>query len=107
MTNGHCAQVLKLKRKGMSIRAIMDETGLGMQTVRTIMGREERTDRTSRKSLERIDGREPKAMAVRTNAMKRSRDTLPKRIEEAQARGLDRVQAPPASCSLRGATSLF
>jgi hypothetical protein len=32
------------------------------------MGREERTDRTSRKSLERIDGREAKAMAVRTNA---------------------------------------
>jgi hypothetical protein len=89
MTNGHCAQVLKLKRKGMSIRAIMDETGLGMQTVRTIMGREERTDRTSRKSLERIDGREAKAMAVRTNAMKRSRDTLPKRIEEAQAKAAE------------------
>jgi hypothetical protein len=89
VTNGHCAQVLKLKRKGMSIRAIMDETGLGMQTVRTIMGREERTDRTSRKSLERIDGREAKAMAVRTNAMKRSRDTLPKRIEEAQAKAAE------------------
>jgi hypothetical protein len=78
-----------LKRKGMSIRAIMDETGLGMQTVRTIMGREERTDRTSRKRLERIDGREAKAMAVRTNAMKRSRDTLPKRIEEAQAKAAE------------------
>ena len=78
-----------LKRKGMSIRAIMDETGLGMQTVRTIMGREERTDRTSRKSLERIDGREAKAMAVRTNAMKWRRDTLPKRIEEAQAKAAE------------------
>jgi hypothetical protein len=28
-------------------------------------------------------------MAVRTNAMKRSRDTLPKRIEEAQAKAAE------------------
>jgi chromosome segregation ATPase len=39
-------QVLKLRKEGTPLRLIVDETGLGLQTVRTIIGRESRSDRT-------------------------------------------------------------
>jgi hypothetical protein len=42
------AQVLKLHKDAVPVRLIVDETGLGRQTVRTIIGREHRTDRARR-----------------------------------------------------------
>jgi hypothetical protein len=51
-----------------------------------IIGRETRTDRTSKKRLERIDLKPVREMVTRMKARKRSRELLPKRIEEAKAR---------------------
>jgi hypothetical protein len=43
------AQVRKLHKGGMSLRGIVDETSLGLRTVRTIVEQSENRDRTSRK----------------------------------------------------------
>jgi hypothetical protein len=48
-------QVRRLRKSGASLRAIVDETGLGLQTVRTIVGRDALSDRTTMRRLERID----------------------------------------------------
>jgi hypothetical protein len=77
--------VLKLRKEGMPYRLIMDETGLGLQTIRTIIGRKERTDRTTVTRLERLGI--DKAELNRTKARKRTRDALPKRINEALDEG--------------------
>jgi hypothetical protein len=50
-----CAQVLKLRKGGMSLRIITEDMNLGLQTVRTIIGRKTRIDRTSIKQLHKID----------------------------------------------------
>jgi hypothetical protein len=73
-------QVLKLRNEGLPLRLIVDETSLGLQTVRTIIGRKERSDRTSMKRIERlgIDNTE----LIRAKARKRGRIALPKRINE-------------------------
>jgi DNA-binding CsgD family transcriptional regulator len=42
-----CRKVLKLAEAGKSLRAIMDEMNLGLQTIRTIIGRKDYSDRTS------------------------------------------------------------
>jgi hypothetical protein len=80
-----CAQVLKLKKAGRSLRNIADEMSLGLQTVRTIIGREARTDRTSVKRLERVDPQNTALAAWR--ARKRTGDALPKRIGETLQQG--------------------
>jgi hypothetical protein len=74
--------VLKLRRQGLSIRAIMDETNLGMQTVRTIIDREDKVDRATSRRLERIDAKELRKALMQARARKRTRDALPPAIEQ-------------------------
>ncbi len=77
-----CAKVLKLHAQGVPYRLIVDEVKpLSMQTVRTIIGREHRTDRTTVKRLERLGV--DKTERIRAKARARTRDALPKRINEA------------------------
>jgi hypothetical protein len=80
-----CSQVRKLKKAGRSLRVIADETNLSLQTVRTILGREAGTDRTSARRLKRIDP--DRAAALSEQARKRSRDALPRQINEALTKG--------------------
>jgi len=75
-----CARVLKLMKAGTSLRVIADETNLGLQTVRTILGRQLRTDRTSINRLQKFDPDNAALAAAR--ARKRTRDALPKCIAE-------------------------
>lgn len=98
-SEAQCAQVLKLRNDGIPLRLIVDETSLGLQTVRTIIGRKDRTDRTSVKRIERLGI--DKTELIRAKARKRSRDALPKRINEmleqgaeliAEAKGLGRAR---------------
>lgn len=84
------AQVLKLRKGGMSLRAIADEVSLGLQTVRTIVGQRDGTDRTTVKYARRIDPE--RTAAVRWRARQRTRDGLPKRINESLADGRDLVK---------------
>jgi hypothetical protein len=74
------AKVCTLRKKKMSIRDIADETNLGSQTVRTILGREAGKDRATMKRLERIDPENAKVREWR--GRKRTRDALPKKIEK-------------------------
>ena len=90
-TNAQSAQVRKLHRGRMSLRTIADETSLSLQTVRTILGRDAETDRTSIKRLERIDP--DRAEVAAWKARKRTRDALPRRIGETLKEGADLIKA--------------
>jgi hypothetical protein len=77
-SEAQAARVRKLHKAGMSLRGIVEETNLGLRTVRTIIDRPDWRDRTSRKHLERIH---PDKAAERSwLAKKQMRDALPKSI---------------------------
>jgi uncharacterized coiled-coil protein SlyX len=71
-------RVLKLRKAGQSLRAIAEETTLGLNTVRTIVDQRDQRDRTTTKHMERIrrDMGEERTWLSR----KRTRDGLPRRI---------------------------
>src|SRR5262249_38691905 len=83
------ATVRKLHRSGKSLRAIQDETNLCFQTVRTILGKDAGTDRTTVRHLQRIDPVRFKEEPWR----ERTRTALPKRINETLERGAELVKA--------------
>jgi len=94
------ASVLNLRQGQKSLRAIAEETNLGLQTVRTIIDGRDRRDRTTVKHMARveIDRASEKIMAARIRTV----NALPKRaqatIEAGQelmkrAKGLARVRA--------------
>jgi hypothetical protein len=83
------ATVRKLHRSGRSLRGIAEETNLGFQTVRTILGKDVGTDRTTVKHLQRIDPGRFKEEPWR----ERTRRSLPKRITETLERGRELVKA--------------
>jgi hypothetical protein len=77
-SDAQVVQVRALRKRGMSLRNIAEETNLGLPTVRTIVGRVDGTDRTTLKHLKRID---PDRAAQRQwQAKSQSRKALPKRI---------------------------
>jgi hypothetical protein len=84
------AEVLKLHKAGGSLRGIAEDTSLGFATVRTIVAQKDGTDRTTVKHLERIHP--DRAAAARWRARKRTRDGLPKRINETLAKGRELVK---------------
>ena len=70
--------VLKLRKRGLSLRAIADETSLSLNTVCTIIGNQTKTTRARRKRYERI---QPDKFADASwQSRSRTRDALPKRI---------------------------
>jgi hypothetical protein len=81
--------VFSLREQGVSLRGIADEVGLNLQTVRTLIGKIDGTDRTS-KRLQRIAS--DRAAAARWRARKRTRDGLPKHINETLAKGRELVK---------------
>jgi hypothetical protein len=74
--------VLKLRKAGKSLRAIAEETSLGLNTVRTIVDQRDQCDRTSLKHLERI--RRDMGEKRTWQSRKRARDSLPRRINVLQ-----------------------
>jgi hypothetical protein len=88
-----CAQVLKLRKGGMSLRIITEDMNLGLQTVRTIIGRVS-TGHPSSSCIKSIRTRQPPAArstdrpreeTVRERFMKRIADNP--RWNEAQRPG--------------------
>ena len=71
--------VLKLHKRGKSLRQIEDETSLSLRTVRTIVGRKHGTDRTSKARWQKIDI--DKHQRAHWKSQKRAGDALPKRVE--------------------------
>jgi hypothetical protein len=70
------AQVLKLRKSGTSLRGIAEETNLGLSTVRTIIGKTNGTDRTTKRQITKIDA---KQIMVTWKRQRRTGDSLPKR----------------------------
>lgn len=70
------ADVLRRHKRGESLRAIAEDTSLGFQTVRSIIGKQDGTDRTTRKHLERVASEN----TVAGKARKWTRDALPRRL---------------------------
>ena len=83
------AEVRKLHKRGVSLRGIAEETSLGVRTVRTIVEQKDGRDRTTVKHLQRIDP--DRKLEASWRARKRTRNTLPKRINETLARGRELV----------------
>jgi len=77
--------VLKMRQVGKSLRAIAEETSLGLNTVRTIVDQRDERDRTSVKHLERI--RRDMGEERTWQSRKRTRDGLPRRINALQHQG--------------------
>jgi hypothetical protein len=73
------AQVLKLRKSGTSLRDIAEETSLGLQTVRTIVGKKDGTDRTTKRHLARIANKE---INITWKRQRRTGDSLPKRAQK-------------------------
>jgi chromosome segregation ATPase len=88
------AQVLKLRNEVTPLRLIVDETGLGLQTVRTIIDREKRTDRTTvkRKRKHMPDTMDKFALASH-KARKRTFDALPKQVAKHLEAGTELMKA--------------
>jgi hypothetical protein len=84
-SDAQVAQVLKLHKAACSLRGIAEETGLGLNTVRTIVGRKTGTDRTTKRHRERIvlDRRQVASQKRR----RRTGNALPKRAQRVVEQG--------------------
>jgi hypothetical protein len=81
--------VRRLHKQGMSLRGIAEETSLGLQTVRTIVGKTSRKDRTSKREQQRIDIRREMLGWKRQH---RTGNTLPKQAQRIVGEGRDLVK---------------
>ncbi len=86
-------EVRKLRKAKASLRAIAEKTGLGLQTVRTIVGKDAGTDRTGKRANLLRKREIDRLRAAEYRAQKRARDQLPKRITETLKRGDELVKA--------------
>jgi hypothetical protein len=73
-------EVLALRKARTSLRAIVRITGLGIRTVRTVIGKADGTDRTTKRTNELRRLELNRAAMASYRARKRSRDALPKRV---------------------------
>jgi len=80
-------EVRKLRKRGSSLRVIAEQTSLGLSTVRTIVGKDAGTDRTSKRTNLLRKREIDRLRAAEYRVRKRGRDQLPKRITEILKRG--------------------
>ena len=99
-SEAQCAQVLKLRKAGKSLRGIAEETSLGLSTVRTIIAKENRSDRTTKLHRARIDPSSQPAVRA-WKRQKRIGDALPRQVTQVledggnllkEAKGLGRAK---------------
>jgi uncharacterized coiled-coil protein SlyX len=86
------ATVLKLHKQGVSLRGIVDETSLGLRTVRTIIDKRNDTDRTTRKHRERLERIDNRQQMTRWKRQKRTGDALPKQAQRVVEEGRELVK---------------
>lgn len=85
--------VRKLKKAGNSLRSIAAETGVGLRTVRTIIDKDNGTDRTAKRTNLLRRREMDRLRAARWRARKRGLDELPARISRTRKRGVELVKA--------------
>ena len=86
-------EVRKLRKAKASLRTIAEQTGLSVRTVRTIVGKDAGTDRTSKRTNHLRKREIDRLRAAEYRVRKRARDQLPKRITETLKRGEALVKA--------------
>ena len=86
-------EVRRLRKGGASLRLIAEQTALGVNTVRTIVGKNTGTDRTSKREAEKRKRMLDKLRAADWRERKRSLDQLPKRITATQRDGEELIKA--------------
>ncbi len=83
----------RLRKDGLSLRLIAAETNLGLRTVRTIVGKDAGTDRTSRREAEKRKRMLDRMRTADWRERKRSLDQLPRRIAATQRDGEELIKA--------------
>jgi hypothetical protein len=78
-SEAQCVRVLKLRKLGMSLRGIAEETNLGLATVRTIIDKQHRNDRTAKRHRARIEP--DRQRLARWKRQRRTGDSLPKQAQ--------------------------
>jgi hypothetical protein len=84
-SHAQCEQVRKLRKAGRPLRSIADETGLGLNTVRTIVVKAEGTDRATKGHWRRIEP--DRAEATRWKRQRRTGNALPGQAQRAVENG--------------------
>jgi hypothetical protein len=80
-SEAQCADVLRRRKAGESLRGIAEETNLGVGTVRTIIGKHFGVDRTTKKHRHRVERIEiDRAQQAKWKRQRRTGDDLPKRV---------------------------
>jgi hypothetical protein len=82
--------VRKRRKAGEPLRSIAEETGLGLRTVVTIVGKDENTDRTTMKYLKRVVP--DRAETIRNKARTRTIKGLPRAINATLKSGRDLIK---------------
>jgi transposase len=72
--------------EGCSLREIADDAGVGLQTVRTLLGKIDGTDRTSRRLSKYRKAEIDRKQVAAWKSRKRMRDALPKLLHEQSKR---------------------
>jgi hypothetical protein len=81
-SEAQCVEVLKRHKVGESLRGIAEEMTLGVNTVRTIIAKAERKDRTTKKHKQRAERIELDRMVMaRRKRKKRTGDALPRQVQ--------------------------
>jgi uncharacterized coiled-coil protein SlyX len=78
-SEAQCVMVRKLRKAGRSLRWISEETSLGLSTVRTILGKVDGSDRTSKAHRARIEINRQEATSWKRR--KRQGDALPRQAQ--------------------------
>jgi hypothetical protein len=87
-SEAQCDEVLKLHKGGRSLRGIVEDTSLGLNTVRTIVSKGNGNDRTTKKHRQRFERIElDRTRLARRKRQKRTGDALPKRAQRVVEQG--------------------
>jgi uncharacterized coiled-coil protein SlyX len=84
-SEAQCEQVRKLHKARKSLRSIAEDTGLSLNTVRTIVGKAKGTDRATKNHWQRIEP--DRAQATRWKRQRRTGNALPGQAQQAVEKG--------------------
>jgi DNA-binding CsgD family transcriptional regulator len=75
-------EVVRLRRKGISLREIAKQTHLGLKTVRTVIAHAERTDGPTQRRARVLRIKVDRQPLVRLEARRKTRDIVRKQLPE-------------------------
>jgi hypothetical protein len=84
--------VHKLRKAGRSLRGIAEDTGLGLDTVRTVVGKMSGKDRTAKKHRDRLERIDLRAQMATWKRQHRTGDALPKQVDRVIEAGRELIK---------------